>query len=179
MAIETPVTADLGQIMDLMPYGLYIVGSRAGDRELNGMMADWVMQVSFKPRMLAVSFENDAHTLANVRDDRWFTVNFLPANDEGLHLAAKFAQPHNGSKILGRTEGEKAVVHHKMDGIPHAVAPHGSPVLNGAMAWLECRAEQFVPVGDHTMIIGEVVGGHLISDADPITSTFTGWTYSG
>ena len=41
---------------------LYIVGSHDTASENNGMMADWVMQVSFVPRMVAVSFENDPHT---------------------------------------------------------------------------------------------------------------------
>jgi len=48
-----------------MPYGLYIVGSKS-DEGPNGMMADWVMQVAFAPRLVAVSIENDAHTLANI-----------------------------------------------------------------------------------------------------------------
>jgi hypothetical protein len=36
---------EMRQIMEQMPYGLYIVGSKM-DGDVNGMMADWVMQVS-------------------------------------------------------------------------------------------------------------------------------------
>jgi flavin reductase (DIM6/NTAB) family NADH-FMN oxidoreductase RutF len=53
------------QVMDEMPYGLYIVGSKLGE-DVNGMMADWVMQVSFQPRLVAVALENDARTLWNI-----------------------------------------------------------------------------------------------------------------
>jgi flavin reductase (DIM6/NTAB) family NADH-FMN oxidoreductase RutF len=179
MTTASQVDGDLAQVMDSMPYGMYIVGSRDGNNEPNGMMADWVMQVSFQPRLLAVSFENDAHTLANIRGNGWFTVNFLPASEEGRKVAAQFAQPYDGAKVQGRTIGEKAVVHHKMDGVPHAVALHGAPVLAGAMAWLECQANEFLPIGDHTLVIAEVAAGKLVNNSEPLSSTYTGWTYSG
>jgi flavin reductase (DIM6/NTAB) family NADH-FMN oxidoreductase RutF len=54
--------------MHELPYGLYIIGSKEAEGDkVNGMMADWVMQVSFNPRLVAVAFERDAHTLGNVR----------------------------------------------------------------------------------------------------------------
>jgi flavin reductase (DIM6/NTAB) family NADH-FMN oxidoreductase RutF len=166
---------DVRRIMDDMPYGLYIVGSQQ-DSEVNGMMADWVMQVSFNPRLLAVSFENDAHTLANVRVNRMFTVNFITEGHEGMDLAAHFAEPYDDAKIHGRCAGG---VHHKLDGVPYTTTDYGCPVLDGAMAWLECEAEQFVPVGDHTLVIGRVCGGDLRREDAPLTSLYTGWNYSG
>ena len=60
-----------------------------------------------------------------------------------------------------------------------AVTPHGTPVLAGAMAWLECEARQFVTVGDHTLVIGEVTAGKLVNSAEALSSAYTGWTYSG
>jgi flavin reductase (DIM6/NTAB) family NADH-FMN oxidoreductase RutF len=167
---------EIKAVMDEMPYGLYIVGSRMGD-QVNGMMADWVMQVSFNPRLLAVSFENDAQTLANVRESGSFTVNFLP--EEAMELAAHFAQPYHGDKIKGRDAEEKAMLHKKLEGIAYATTASGCPILEEAMAWLECEAEAFHPTGDHTLVVGKVVDGRLLRDAEPLTSTYTGWTYSG
>ncbi|WBL35014.1 hypothetical protein O0235_09460 [Tepidiforma flava] len=37
-----------------LSYGVHVIGSRAADGTLNAMLADWVMQVSFRPRLLAV-----------------------------------------------------------------------------------------------------------------------------
>jgi flavin reductase (DIM6/NTAB) family NADH-FMN oxidoreductase RutF len=167
---------DIKQVMDEMPYGLYIIGSRM-DSELNGMMADWVMQVSFVPRLIAVSFETDARTLANVRESGVFSVNLLP--QESMELAARFAQPYYGSKIRGRADGAAQAVHHKLEGIGHTESARGCPVLDEAMAWLECEAEQFVPAGDHTLVIARVLDGRVLRAAEPLTSTYTGWTYSG
>lgn len=172
------IGADIGAVMDQMPYGLYIIGSRS-EIEANGMMADWVMQVSFQPRLVAISLENDAHTLTNISGNGWFTVNFLPADEGGREVAARFAQPYYGSKVTGRRNDEKSVVHHKMNGVPHSVTLHGAPVLRASMAWLECEAKHFYPTGDHTLVVGEVVAGQLVNNSEPLTSTYTGWTYSG
>ena len=61
-------------VMEEMAYGLYIVGS-CKDDDVDGMMADWVMQVSFDPRLVALAFENDARTLQNIRANNTFTIN--------------------------------------------------------------------------------------------------------
>ncbi len=164
--------------LDEMPYGMYIIGSRM-DGEVNGMMADWVMQVSFSPRLVAVSFENDSRTLANIRASNVFTVNLLAQDAESMELASKFAQPYEGSKIAGRSAAEAAKLHHKLEGIPHTLSERGCPVLDAALAWFECEVEQFVSVGDHTLVIARVLEGTVLRDAEPMTSTYTGWTYSG
>src|SRR5690348_1592495 len=44
-------TDPVAEALELFPYALYIVGSRGSDN-INGMMADWVMQVSFEPRLM-------------------------------------------------------------------------------------------------------------------------------
>ena len=171
-----PKQDQIKAVMDEMPYGLYIIGSTMGD-EVNGMMADWVMQVSFVPRLVAVSFENDAQTLANVRDSSVFTVNLLP--QESMELAARFAQPYHGDKVKGRPEAEAAKLHRKLEGIPYTQSARGGPILEDAMAWLECEAEQFLPAGDHTLVIARALEGRVLRPAEPLTSTYTGWTYSG
>lgn len=167
---------EIKAVMDEMPYGLYIIGSKAGG-DVNAMMADWVMQVSFKPRLVAVSFENDSRTLANVRESSAFSVNLLP--QESMELAARFAQPYYGSKVKGRSTEEAAKVHHKLEDIPYTESARGCPILDDGMAWLECEVEQLVPAGDHTLVIGRVLEGRVLRPAEPLTSTYTGWTYSG
>jgi flavin reductase (DIM6/NTAB) family NADH-FMN oxidoreductase RutF len=43
----------------------------------------------------------------------------------------------------------------------------GLPVLDGALAQLECRLHQMLPGGDHTIFVGEVVAAQL-GDATPL-----------
>ena len=167
----------VGHVLDAMPYGLYIVGSRA-EGEVNAMMADWVMQVSFRPRLIAVAFEHDARTLNNIRSNGVFILNALSQDHESMGLAQKFAQPYFDSKVQGRTR-ITAEPHHKLVGIPHTIAENGCPVLDAAMAWLACSAEQLTTTGDHTLVVASITDGRLTRDAEPLTSSYTGWSYSG
>jgi flavin reductase (DIM6/NTAB) family NADH-FMN oxidoreductase RutF len=170
---------ELAAVMEKMPYGLYIVGSYSLDGEPNGMMADWVMQVSFRPRLLAVSFENDAHTLANIRATSTFTVNLLGQDHDGMQVAKHFAQPYLDEKVMGRIRPATVGVHHKLDGVAYSRSATGCPVLDHAIAWEECQAEQYIPVGDHTLVIARAIDGRVLRDAEPLTSEYTGWPYSG
>jgi len=77
------------------------------------------MQVAFEPRMVSVSFENDAHTLENIQTNSVFTVNVLSQDRESMDLAAKFAQPYYGSKVKGRA-GDALRVHHKLEDIAYS-----------------------------------------------------------
>ena len=165
--------------MHEMPYGLYIVGSSEPGGKVNGMMADWVMQVSFNPRLVAVSLEDNSHTLANLRERPHFSVNLLAQDVESMELARAFAQPYSGSKVAGRKSEEATRVHYKLEGLSYRITECGCPILNAAMAWVECEVEQFLPVGDHTLVVGRVLDGRVEREAEPLTSTFTGWTYSG
>lgn len=171
---------EVERVMHELPYGLYIIGSREeDDGKVNGMMADWVMQVSFEPRLVAVAFEGDAHTLANIRARAFFTVNLLSQDKESMDLARRFAQPYSGEKVKGRRGAEATAVHYKLDGLSYDVTANGCPVLEAAMAWFECQAEEFVPIGDHIIAVGRVLDGAIVREAEPLTSAYTGWTYSG
>jgi len=170
----------VARVMHELPYGLYIIGSKEAEGEkVNGMMADWVMQISFNPRLVAVAFENDAHTLANVRHHGVFSVNLLAADKESMDFARAFAQPHSGTKVQGRKGAEATAVRYKLDGLDHRLTALGAPVLGAAIAWFECEAEQYLSLGDHTLVIGRVLDGRVEREAEPMTSTYTGWTYSG
>ena len=169
----------LADVMEQLPYGLYIIGSRSPEGEPNGMMADWVMQVSFEPRLMAVALEKDAHTLENIRANKVFTVNVLSQDPGSMQLASRFAQPFYGAKVKGRAGTALSEVHHKLDGIEYTTAPSGCPVLGLAMAWLDCEAGIFVETGDHVLVVGRVVGGGMSRDGEVLTSTYTGWSYAG
>ncbi len=166
--------------MHEMPYGLYIIGSKEAEGgKVNGMMADWVMQVSFDPRIVAVSFEDTSHTLQNIRERKHFTVNLLAQDDESMELARRFAQPFSGEKVQGRKGEERTKVHYKLDGTGYQMSPNGCPVLDAAMGWFECELADTQSIGDHVLVLGVVLDGGILKEAEPMTSSYTGWTYSG
>jgi flavin reductase (DIM6/NTAB) family NADH-FMN oxidoreductase RutF len=137
------------------------------------------MQVSFHPRLVCCSVENDATTLRFIRETNAFTVNILPV--DAKELASHFAQPRDASKIKGRSEDESNRVYDKLAGIMYSRGEQSDcPILDGALAWLECQAVDFHPAGDHTLVIGRVLDGNvLLEDADPLTQKHLGWQYGG
>ena len=161
--------------LDMMNYGMYVVGSR-GPMGLNVMAAHWLMQVSFKPRMVALSLENDARTLANVRDTRVFSVNVM--GEDSRDLIASFLQPQIPSKIQGRSTVTTVPVD-KLAGVPHKTMSTGCPILKAALAWFECEVEGGLPTGDHTLVVARILDGGQINHGKPLRDDDLGWTYSG
>jgi flavin reductase (DIM6/NTAB) family NADH-FMN oxidoreductase RutF len=167
----------IAEALESMPYGLYIIGSHGSDN-INGMMADWVMQVSFQPRLIACSLERSSTTLRNLRETRAFTVNILSSGDKAL--AVKFCQPREAAKIQGRSEEASAVIYDKLAGIPYEEgALTTCPVLEEALGYIECEVDQLFETGDHVVAIGRVLGGEVLRDGEPLSSRALGWNYSG
>src|SRR4051794_10044110 len=72
------------------PSGLFIVGSRAGERR-NGMTLNWCTQLSFDPKLLGISVEKTAITHELIHDGRTFTVNTIDREDRAI--VRKFTKP--------------------------------------------------------------------------------------
>ena len=161
-----------------MAYGVHVIGSVSAARERNLMIADWVMQVSFEPRLVAVAIENDARTLRFVRETKTFSVHLLHERD-GIEIARKVVMPAEGRKVRGRSEEAAAAVHDKLAGLSHVLTEDGVPLLNDALAWYLCTTEQFVETGDHTLVVGRVVDGDRLRSGDAMTEKELGWEYAG
>ena len=154
-------------ILRHFPYGLYVVTVAAGGAggEDHGMTANWVMQAAFDPPMVVVALENTSKTLGMIRDSRHFAVNVLL--DSQRDLAAK----------LGRSSEQAP---QKLKGIKTKPAPvAGAPVIADCLGWVECRVVATLPSGDHTLVLGEVVGAGVEHEGKPLTLQDAGLKYSG
>lgn len=161
-----------------LSYGVHVIGSCSSDGSLNAMLADWVMQVSFSPRIVAVAIENDARTLRYIRQTNVFSVNLLHEKD-GTEIARKVVMPAEGNKIRGRSAEAAAVITDKLSEVSHALHANGCPVLDKALGWLTCDATQFVQTGDHTIVVGAVTDGDLVRPGNMLIERDLGWEYGG
>jgi flavin reductase (DIM6/NTAB) family NADH-FMN oxidoreductase RutF len=161
-----------------LSYGVHVIGSVCADGAMNAMLADWVMQVSFKPRLVAIAIENDARTLRYIRETEVFSVNLLHEKD-GMEIARRVVMPAEGGKIRGRSAEAAAVVNYKLAEIEHGVHPNGCPVLDRALGWFTCEAEQFITTGDHTHVVGRVTDGALLRGGEMLIERDLGWEYGG
>jgi flavin reductase (DIM6/NTAB) family NADH-FMN oxidoreductase RutF len=131
------------RVLWTMPSGLYIVGSRAGDRR-NGMTLNWSMQVSFDPKLLAISVEREAFTHELIAEGRVYSLNIVDREDRAI--VRKFTKP---------VEVDEAAS--TLNGFPYHDGRTGAPILDQAVAYIECEVRQEVDCGGHTLFIGEIV----------------------
>ena len=140
------------RVLWTMPYGLYVLGSRAGDRR-NGMTMNWVSQVSFEPKLLGVGIEKGALTHELVTASGVFVLNTVSREDRSI--VRKFTKP---------VEVDEAAS--TLNGFPFHDGVTGAPILDQAPAFIECEVRQPVEVGNHTFFIGEVVACGFQADED-------------
>ena len=131
------------RVLWTMPYGLYVLGSRAGERR-NLMTINWVTQVSFDPKLIAVGIEKPALTHELVAEGRVFVLNTVAREDRAI--VRKFTKPTEWDPVASTLNG--FAVHE---------AATGAPVLDQAPAFLDCEVREAVELGNHTLFVGEVV----------------------
>src|SRR3954451_406133 len=71
------------RVLWTMPSGLYIVGSRAGDRR-NGMTLNFASQVGFDPKLLAISVEKEAFTHELITEGGVFVLILIDREDRAI-----------------------------------------------------------------------------------------------
>lgn len=136
-----------------MPSGLFVLGSRAGDRR-NAMTLSWATQVSSDPKLVAVSVETEAYTHALIAEGQAFTVSVVDREDRAI--VRKFTKP---------VEVDTAA--RTLNGFAYTDAPvTGAPVLDQAVAWVDCRLHRSVDLGTHTLFVGEVVDAAFAKPED-------------
>lgn len=126
-----------------MPSGLYVLGSRAGDRR-NLMTLNWAMQVAIDPKLLAVSVETAAFTHQLVSEGRAFSLNILHRSDRAI--VRKFVKPLSDEGDAGQLAGFAVMAR-----------ATGAPILAQAAAWLDCSVIDQLDCGSHSLFVGEVV----------------------
>jgi len=129
-------------------HGVYIVTARTKDK-VNGMTAAWISQVSFQPVMLMVSVAPARYTHGIIKESGYFAVNTLSEGQEGL------------AQLFGFKSGRKF---NKFEKVSFFDAPNGSPVLDEAMAYFECKVTDTFIAGDHSLFIGSVVAAKMLKE---------------
>jgi flavin reductase (DIM6/NTAB) family NADH-FMN oxidoreductase RutF len=83
----------------LMTYGFYSITSRQGD-EVNAMVANWVTQVSFEPRQVALGLQKTSYSHSLITAGKVFAINiFYKADVESMKLFTK-SRAKNPDKMV-------------------------------------------------------------------------------
>lgn len=122
----------------------------APEGENAGMTATAFLSVSLDPPLVLVSLRTGSRMDDLVDEQPLWAVSVL--SESQRHIAGRFAMKGRLSdrllfEDLPYTRGEAT----------------GAPLLGGALATLECRTEQRVVAGDHTLVIGRVLHARVPS----------------
>jgi flavin reductase (DIM6/NTAB) family NADH-FMN oxidoreductase RutF len=135
----------------MIPYGIYVLTADDGKGNVAAATVNWVTQTAFSPPLVVVGVKTDSGAYPIVRNTRKFTLNMLGKGAKGV--AFTFFKP---------TTLEDG----KLSGQAFHAGANGLPILDAALAAVECNVTGVVEQGDHHIIVGEVVEAHL---PNPIT----------
>lgn len=135
-----PGEAHYRRVMGHLPTGVTVVSSRRKDGVLCGLTANAVTSVSLNPPLVLVCLDRQAASLHCVVDGGSFAISVLTA--EQRELARVFSQGPRRERFAS---------------VAHREEVTGSPVLEGALAWMDCKVHDIHEAGDHSIVIGEVL----------------------
>ena len=113
------------------------------DGEAHGMTANAFASVSLDPMLVLVCVDHTTRTHAHLHAKKRFGINVLCEDQRAI--SEYYARPE---RTHGRAEEEA--------GARFERTRHGTPMLQGSLAYLECRLHSAQDAGDHTIFIAEV-----------------------
>src|SRR6266498_2548896 len=111
--------------------------------EVQGMTANAFTSVSLDPLLVLVCVDHQARTHAHLHSRKRFGINVL--SEQQRAISEHYARPDRDPALAEQEAGAR-----------FDRTPHGTPVLRGALAYLECRLQTAQDAGDHTIFIAEV-----------------------
>ena len=130
----------------MIPYGIYVLTADDGKGGVAAATVNWVTQTAFNPPLVVVGVKTDSHAYPLIKNTKNFTLNMLGKEHKGL--AFTFFKP--AQLADGKLSGQAI---HK--------GSNGAPILDAALAAIECKVTSIVEQGDHHIVIGEVVEAHV------------------
>ena len=127
--------------------GVTVVTSIGPDGPI-GFTCQSFSSLSLDPPLIAFAPSRTSTTWPRLREVGRFCVNVLAEDQSDL------------SQAFARSGTDKYA------GVAWAPSPHGSPMLDGVVAWIDSEVEAEYEGGDHTIVVGRV----LDLGADPLRS---------
>lgn len=141
--------AEFRRILGHMATGVAVVAAAdPGGALPRGLTANAIAAVSLDPPLVLACVDRAADTHDCIERADTFAISILSADDETL--ARRFAEYPSERKFTGVAYRGEAT---------------GAPVLDEALAWVDCRVWAAYDGGDHTIFVGEVLAGDASDDS--------------
>ena len=124
------------------------------DDEVHGMTANAFTSVSLDPMLVLVCVDHSTRTHAHLHAKKRFGINVLC--EDQMAISEYYARPERSHEHAEAEAGAR-----------FDRTRHGTPMLHGALAFLECRLESVQEAGDHSIFIAEVEDV-VVREGDPL-----------
>jgi flavin reductase len=114
-----------------------------GHGEVHGMTANAFASVSLDPPLVLVCVDHNTRTHAHLHARKRFGINVL--REDQRAISEYYARPERDHDHAEAAAGAR-----------FDRTKHGTPMLQGTLAYLECRLQSSQVAGDHTIFIAEV-----------------------
>lgn len=141
--VEAPDSVAFRSAMARFATGVTVMTARDAAGDVTGMTANAVASVSLEPLLVLVCVERTTDMSARVRSGRRFALSMLAADQRAL--SDHFANPERSRGWEGFAD------------VPVRTEVTGAPVLESALAWLDCTVHAIHDGGDHLIVVGRVV----------------------
>lgn len=138
------------EVMRRWASGVTVVTCRDPERDggVHGMTASSFTSVSLDPPLVLICIHRRAHSHTFILQQQAFGIHILSGERE---------------RLSDRCAGFLGEEGHRLDDLPHRTEKTGAPILEGALAWMDCLLRQVIDGGDHSIFVGEIVAaGHAI-----------------
>lgn len=129
---------DFRRVLGHFASGVTVVSTCDGDARPTGLTVSAFCSLSLDPPLVLVCVDHKSQTYPALRERGCFAVNVLGTQHQTL------------SRRFASTRLDK------FEGITFHMSPLGLPLIDDALAHLECRVVSTHVEGDHTIFVGRV-----------------------
>ena len=124
------------------------------DGRVYGITVSSFSSLSIEPLLVLVSIQGSNTLAAMIPKSKVFAISVLADDQEAISNAFS-KSGREPAATLGAD-------------VPTLDWHTGSPIVAGAIAHLDCRLETAIPGGDHTIMIGRVIGASFDAAKQPL-----------
>ena len=119
--------------------------------EFFGMTINSFTSISLDPALISFCIDNKSANLKFFKKNRYFLLNILSIQQH--ELASAFATPKNSKKWTVE---------------PYIFSKFGNPIFQNSLCFIECKKHKVIRMGDHHIIIGEIIDFAKVNDQQPL-----------
>ena len=137
-------------VLGAWPTGVCVITSVDADGLRHGLVVGSFSSISLDPPLVGFFPDKRSSTWPRIAATGRFCVNVLGAGQ--LDLCQRFA----------------ARADDKFAELAHGHTPSGQPLLDDAIAWIDCVVERVEEIGDHLLVVGAVEALDRREDGTPL-----------